>query len=223
MPLVKGITNACEDMIDGTTSDPLRRADRAPPQHSDAHDRRQSSRRRERDPAGRSGQECRDRHPGLLLRTATRLGRGLPHVPGRDREDAAPPDRLHHAGRRRHDRAHAHRQAARGAERRARHVALESPARLPGLRQGRRVPVAGHDLQLRPRRQQILRAEAHLPEADPALAADRARPRALHHVLPLRPFPARDRRRRGADGDRSWLAQRDRRDPRARLRFALLR
>ncbi len=191
--------------------------------HGDADNRRPTGDGAEGDADRRGGEAGRHRHPGLLLRAAARPGRGLPHVPRRDREDAEAPDRLHLAGGRRDGRADRRAAGARGAERRPRHAPRQPPARLPGLRQGRRVPLAGHHLQLRPRRQPVLRAEAHLHQADPAQPTDRARPRALHHVLPLRPLPARDRRRRGADGDRPRLALRDRGHRGRHLRLALLR
>ena len=90
------------------------------------------------------------RDPGLLLRAAARAaGRRLPHVPGRGR-DGRPPDAeaaggLHDDGRRRHDRAQRRdvREGGGGAGRGPRVPAPEPPARLPGLRQGRRVPAAG--------------------------------------------------------------------------------
>ena len=64
---------------------------------------------------------------------------------------------------------------------------LDQPsARLPGLRQGRRVPAAGHLVRLGRRALAHDRAQAPLQEADRAVAADRDRPRALHPLLPLR-------------------------------------
>ena len=47
----------------------------------------------------------RDRRPALLLAPRPCRGRQLPHVPGRDREDAQAPDRLQHGGHRGHGRA----------------------------------------------------------------------------------------------------------------------
>ena len=70
----------------------------------------------------------------------------------------------------------------------------QPPARLPGLRQGRRVPAAGHLVRLGRRPLAHDRAEAPLQEADRALAADRDRPRALHPLLPLRALLAGGRR-----------------------------
>ena len=48
--------------------------------------------------------------------------------------------------------------------------AHQPPARLPGLRQGRRVPAAGHLLRLGRRALALHRAQAPLPEAARALA-----------------------------------------------------
>jgi hypothetical protein len=67
------------------------------------------------------------------------------------------------------------------------------------LRQGRRVPAAGHHLRLGPRHLALHRAQAPLQEAARALAADRDRPRALHPLLPLRALLAGDRRGLPAD------------------------
>ena len=77
--------------------------------------------------------------------------------------------------------------------------ARQPPARLPGLRQGRRVPAAGHHLRLGPRPQPRDRAQAPLRQAAGALAADRDRPRALHPLLPLRALQPGDRRGLAAD------------------------
>ena len=62
----------------------------------------------------------------------------------------------------------------------------QPPARLPRVRQGRRVPAAGHHLRLGRRHLALHRAQAPLRQAARALAADRDRPRALHPLLPLR-------------------------------------
>ena len=85
------------------------------------------------------------------------------------------------------------------AERGRRVPARQPSARLPGLRQGRRVPAAGHHLRLGPRPLAVHRAQAPLPEAARAQPADRDRPRALHPLLPLRALLAGDRRGLSAD------------------------
>ena len=82
-----------------------------------------------------------------------------------------------------------------GAGRRARVPAGQPPARLPGLRQGRRVPAAGPDAGLRPGREPLHRGEAPLREAHRHLGPGAARPRALHPVRPLHPLRRRGGRR----------------------------
>ena len=86
-------------------------------------------------------------------------------------------------------------------ERDARVHPRQPPARLPRLRQGRRVPAAGPDVPLRARQHAHDVPEADLREADPDLAADRARPRALHPLLPLHALQRGRRRGRPARRD----------------------
>ena len=62
-------------------------------------------------------------------------------------------------------------EGGRGPERDARVHPRQPPARLPGLRQGRRVPAAGPDLPLRPRQDADDLPEADVRQADPDLAA----------------------------------------------------
>ena len=115
-------------------------------------------------------------------------GRRLPHVPLRGRGDAEAPGRLHDDRARTGwscKTAQTSAKARRGAGRDARVHPRQPPARLPGLRQGRRVPAAGPHLPLGPGQHAHGVREAHLREADPGLADDRARPRALHPLLPL--------------------------------------
>ena len=102
---------------------------------------------------------------------------------------------------------HTQERARRGRpEGRARVPADQPPARLPGLRQGRRVPAAGPDVPLRARQHALPAAQAHVREAGADLAADRARPRALHPLLPLHALLGRRRRGRAADRARARLA-----------------
>ena len=93
-------------------------------------------------------------HPGLL-------GRGkLPHVPdrdgqsrrqdGRDQDAAQARARLHRAGRRRPGDRHRQRESAASAGDGRRRPAPAAPGRLPHLRQGGRMSVAGLLLQVRP-------------------------------------------------------------------------
>ena len=90
------------------------------------------------------------------------------------------------------------REGGRGPERDARVHPRQPPARLPGLRQGRRVPAPGPDVPLRARPDADDVPEADVRQADPDLADDRARPRALHPLLPLHALLARRRRGRPA-------------------------
>ena len=95
---------------------------------------------------------------------------------------------------------------ARGAARGRRVPADQPPARLPGLRQGRRVPAAGHHVRLGRRHVALHRAQAPLPQAARAVAADRDRPRALHPLLSLRALLAGDQRGLPADPVRARRA-----------------
>ena len=171
-----------------------------PAQDDPADDRRpRGAGDRGRD-AGRRRQAGRRRDPVLLLRAEARpAGRRVPHVPGRDRGDPEAADVVLDAGQGRDGRAHPDRARAPRPERGRRVPAGQPPARLPGVRQGRRVPAPGHHLRLGPRALADDRAQAPLPEAAGAVAADRDRPRALHPLLPLRALLAGDRRGLPAD------------------------
>ena len=111
----------------------------------------------------------------------------------------------------------------RGAEGGRRVPARQPPARLPGLRQGRRVPAAGHLVRLGPRELALHRAQAPLREAARAVAADRDRPRALHPLLPLRALPPGDLRGLPADPARARRAHLRRHLRRPPLRRAVQR
>ena len=164
--------------------------------------------------ARRRRQAGRRRDPVLLLRAEARPpGRRLPHVPGRDRGDPEAPDVVLDAGQGRDGRPHPDRARPPRAERDRRVPARQPSARLPGLRQGRRVPAAGHHVRLGPRALALHRAQAPLREAAGALPAGRDRPRALHPLLPLRALLAGDRRGLPADLRRARRAH-VRRDPR---------
>ena len=82
----------------------------------------------------------------------------------------------------------------------------QPPARLPGLRQGRRVPAAGPDVPLRAGQHALPPQQAHVREAARDLAADRARSRALHPLLPLHALLAGRRAGRAADRPRARRA-----------------
>ena len=70
----------------------------------------------------------------------------------------------------------------------------EPPARLPGVRRGRRVPPAGHDGDDRARLPALRRPQAHLPQPGPG-PVRHARAEPLHHLLPLHALLQRLRRR----------------------------
>ena len=178
--------------------------DPADPKRGHPRGRRARGDRPRGDDAPRRRQAGRHRDPGLLLRAeARRAGRRLPDVPGRDRGDAEAPDRLLHPGPRRDGRLHADRPRQGGPERGGRVPARQPPARLPGLRQGRRVPAPGRRDGLGPGQEPLHRPQAPLPEAARALAAGRDRPRALHPLLPLRPLQPGGRRGRAAPAARA--------------------
>ena len=124
----------------------------------------------------------------------------MPPLPGRLlARTAAPADRVHHAGRRRHGRAHAERDGRAGARGHPRVRARQPPARLPGLRQGRRVPAAGLHVPARLPDEPDRRPAPAFQKADPALREHRARPRALRPLLPLHALLRRGRLGAGAD------------------------
>ena len=173
--------------------------------------------------AARRGEARRRRDPVLLLRAeARRARRRMPHVHGRGRGDAEAADLVLHAGQGRDGGLHPDRPREARAERGGRVPARQPPARLPGVRQGRRVPAAGHLLRLGPGPQPLRRGQAELPQADRALAADRDRPRALHPLLPLRALLAGGRRGRPARVPRARRPHLRRHLRRASLRGAVL-
>ncbi len=83
----------------------------------------------------------------------------------------------------------------------SRRVPADLPsARLPDLRQGRRVPAAEPDpaATARARSRFVYDDKMHLDKHVPLGRLDLPRPRALHPVRALHPLPGRDRRRPGA-------------------------
>ena len=162
---------------------------------------------------GRDRGGRRHRDPGVLLRAADRAAdRRLPHVPRRGRGPGEAPGRLHADRSGRDGRAHGAdvREGGRRPELDARVHPREPPARLPGLRQGRRVPAPGSDVPLRARQHADDVSQADLRQADSDQPADRARPRALHPLLPLHALLRRGLRRRPADRAQPRRAVRDR-------------
>ena len=128
-------------------------------------------------------------HPALLLPPADGAGGHVPDVHRRDRHRTRPrsPAGVHDPRRARHEGRHGERGHQEGAGRRPRVPADQPPARLPRVRQGRRVPAAGPDALLRPGREPVRRGEAALREADHDQRPRGPRPRALHPVRPLHP------------------------------------
>ena len=180
----------------------------------DADDRRRRGQRPQghaRDPRRRAD---RHRDPAVLRPPAARPGRRLPPVPGRHHRRRQRPrlpqaaGLLHDRGRRRHGRQDPGHVAGRreGAARQHGVPADQPPARLPGVRQGRRVPAAepGHDA--RAGRVAVHRDQADVPQADQGLRAGAARPRALRPVRPLHPVLRADRRRPVHRADRARRA-----------------
>ena len=145
----------------------------------------------------------RHRHSALLLAPGP-VGRGqLPHVPGRDRHaqrrdrrdhDAAQAGaRLPDAGHRQHGLRHQQREGeaepgdGRGGP------ADRSPDRLPDLRQGGRVLLAGLSLRARPGRAAGRHPPVHQPPPRDGRHGHAVR-RSLRDVQPLRALHARDQR-----------------------------
>ena len=163
----------------------------------------------------------RHRDPALLRPPAARPRRRVPPVPRR-RRDARPRGQrpphaeaagvVHDDGVRGHGRQHAahvqgRRQGAAGRHGAAPH---QPPARLPGLRQGRRVPPAEPGDERRPPGVALRGRQAHLPQAGQHLLAGAARPRALRALRPLHPLLRPGRRRPVHRARRAWRAAADR-------------
>ena len=88
-----------------------------------------------------------------------------------------------------------------GGGRAGRHARVhprQPPARLSDLRQGRRVPAPGSDVPVGPGQHADAVRQAHRGQADSHQSADRARPRALHPLLPLHALLRGRRRGRAA-------------------------
>ena len=165
----------------------------------------------------RSEGRHRGRHPGPLLLLPPRPGhrRVVPRLPREDREDAEAADVVLDAGGRGHGGAHAGSRGRRGPQGRVRVPADQSPARLPGVRQGRRVPAAGFLVHVRQRREPHGLPAPHVrrrgregrrrlrPDAD-------AEPQPLHPVHALQPLHGGSRRRRADRHDQPRQRQRDR-------------
>ena len=113
-------------------------------------------------------------------------GRRLPHVPLRDRGHAQAPDRLHDSGRRRHGGRLARPARAReGQDAVLEFLLLNHPLDCPVCDKGGECPLQDLTFRYGPGVTRMTAAQAHAREAGPDLAADQARPRALHPLLPL--------------------------------------
>ena len=163
----------------------------------EGHDRRSRGRGTEGHRPRRDGGVGRHRDPRLLLRAATRPARRrLSDVPRRGGRTSQAPGRLHAHGAGRDGRQDRSvlREGRGRPERDARVHPRQPSARLPCLRQGRRVPAAGPDVPLRAGQHAHVVLEDHAGEADSGLSADRARPRAVHPLLPVHAVLVRRRR-----------------------------
>ncbi len=186
-------------------------------------------RARGRGDEGRSGDRRRPTrrrlHPAVLLPRADELGRHVPHVPRRHRHRSRPGVAAVVHGHRcaRHGGQHPERRGVGGPRRHHRAAARQPSARLPGVRQGWRVPAAGSVVQPRSRRESLRRGEAPLREADPDQRSGAARPRALHPVRSLHPLRRRGRRRRADPLHQSRQRHPDHDVPRRAVRQLLQR
>ena len=112
-------------------------------------DGREVQRAAEHDARRRRAKTATSRSRSSATSRSRRAGRHVPHVPGRDRGHPEAPGRLHDRRSPTAWSSTPHTDARQGgAGGGARVPAHQPPARLPGLRQGRRVPAAGQDVRL---------------------------------------------------------------------------
>ena len=134
---------------------PRARSSSAPPRSSASRSRGSATTRCSRRPARAGSASSRCGRPAATAALAKmpkpQASCTLEATPGHAGQDAA------HVGRGRQ-----------GAARRHGAAAHQPPARLPGLRQGRRVPAAEPGDEQRPRHQPVRRRQAHVPQADRA-------------------------------------------------------
>ena len=191
----------------------------------DRHHRRVRDHRAQGHPGDPRRRAARDPDPAVLRPPAARPDRRLPPVPGADRGPAQAAGLLHHGLHRRHGRAHpAH--LAGGREGPARHdgaAAGQPPARLPDVRQGRRVPAAEPGHVHRPGRDPVRRHQADLPQAHRAVGPGAAGPRAVHPVRPVHQVRRADPRRPADRAARPRPARAGRRGRGRAVRLLLLR
>jgi hypothetical protein len=130
--------------------------------------------------------------------TTRPVGAGhVPDVPGRGRGRAEARTGVRHGRRRRAGHLHGERSREDGARGHARVLPAEPPARLPDLRQVRRVQAAGLHARRGPQARPLLRAQAG-PRPGRLRRRHPLRRRPLHHVHALRALHARGRAGRPA-------------------------
>ena len=154
------------------------------------------------------GQPGRHLHPAFLLSQETVDRRQLPHVPGAGREGAEAAAGLRDAGDQRHEGVDAFRAGRHRAEGRDGVSADQPSARLPDLRPGRRMPVAGSGGRLRRQRLALRGRQARRRQQEPR-AADLDRHDALHPLHALRALRPGNRRHHGTGHDRPRRAFRN--------------
>ena len=191
-----------------------------PPRHAEHRSRRPRRAGAARQHGDGRREQARHLHSVLLLSQEALDRRELPDVPRAGREGAEAAAGLRDAGHRRHEGVDAFGAGDQGAAGRDGVPADQPSARLPDLRPGRRMPVAGPRRRLRrvgfalpreeARRVPQVHGPAHLRRGDDALHP-------LHALHSLRPG---DRRHHGARHVRPRRARRDRdvRRPHRRLR-----
>ena len=166
--------------------------------HGHRHHRRVRDPGAEGHPGDQGRRDARHPDPAVLRPPAARPDRRLPPVPRRGGGPAQAAGLVHHRVHRGHGGAHpadlrGRREGAAGRDGAAAH---QPPARLPDVRQGRRVPAAEPGHVLRPGRDQVRRGQADLRQAGADLHPGAARPGAVHLLHQVRPDVRGDRRGR---------------------------
>ena len=170
-------------------------------------------------PARRGGARRRGRDPRLLLRAAARARRSAPAACASSRSRGCRSSRPLHADRAgrdgREDRAPTSDKAAEGQNATLEFILVNHPLDCPVCDKGGECPLQDLTFRYGPGTTRMHVPEAHVREADPDLADDRARPRALHPLLPLHALLRGRRRGRPARGaePRRPVGDRDLRGP----------
>ena len=138
-------------------------------------------------------------HAPVLLPPRGWLGRHVPAVPrgGRTGRGTGARRRLHDAGRSRAGGRHRRATVKKAQEGVLEFLLDQPPARLPGVRQGWRVPAAGPDHRYGPGESRFVEEKRHFEKPIPISDARLPRPGALHPLRPLHPV-RRGRGRRPA-------------------------